>query len=644
MRRPGRKYFYLNEYLVLLYRFVVLLFIYALCRILFYAFNAGLFPNVTFSGFGLIMIGGVKFDLSALLYINALYLVLATFPFPWSYNTNYRTGLKWLFIVTNAVGLALNVVDFKYYPFILKRTTANVADILQNEDNLWQLFFQFFVDYWYFFLLWAVLVAGLISTHDLIKAKPITFKRKWLRYPVGIFVFLLYSFLTVGGIRGGFRHSTRPITLSNAGDYVSSPEEVAIVLNTPFSVIRTIGKKTFMPMNYFKSEKELDQIFNPLVAANDTAHIKRKNVVVLILESFSREYLGCFNDSIDGKPYQGYTPFLDSLASESLVFPNAFANGIKSIDALPSVSASLPALVLPYVISEYSSNKINSLASLLKPYGYESSFFHGAPNGSMGFSAFTKMAGFNKYVGKDEFNDDRYFDGVWGIWDEEFLQFYAQELTKGKKPFVSLFFSVTSHHPYQVPERYKGVFPKGDLPIHHCIGYTDYSLKRFFETASKQAWYQNTLFVITADHSIYSTRQDYRNNMNSFAIPLMFFTPDGSLKGVDQRLAQQIDIMPTVLSYLNYPGCYISFGNNLLDHRKDTYVVNYIGDSYQYLQDGYLLQFDGKKIVADYNYKKDPGLKHKLKGSEDVSPQLNKMKAVLEQYNNRMIRNDLTCK
>jgi len=206
-----------------------------------------------------------------------------------------------------------------------------------------------------------------------------------------------------------------------------------------------------------------------------------------------------------------------------------------------------------------------------------------------------------------------------------------------------MLFSISSHHPYKVPKRYEGVFPQGEIPLHQCIGYADYSVKRFFETASKQSWFENTLFVITADHSIYSTYQEYRNNMNSFAIPLLFYTPDGSLKGVDERLAQQIDILPTVLSYLNFPDCYTSFGNNLLDTNNENYVINYIGDSYQLIMNDYVIQFDGNKVVADYNFKTDSNLKNRLNGAEDYSQQQDKLKAIIQQYNNRMIKNDLVC-
>lgn len=643
MKRWFRSRWQVNEFLAYVYQFLILLLIYAVCRVLFYLFNMPMFPGVTFSGFLTLMKGGMVFDVSALLYLNVLYFLLVLFPGPWKQKVGFQRFLTWMFMTFNSVGLALNVIDFKYYPFILKRTTANVADILKNESNMGSLAWQFVVDYWYMFLVWGALVGLLLFLYKLITPRIPRFKAQWLAYPIGLVALTLFTGFTIVGIRGGYRHSTRPITLSNAGEYVQSPEEVAIVLNTPFSIIRTIGKKSFEKMAFFASDADISHYYTPIKQPSDSAVMNRKNVVVIILESFSREHFGSFNATLDQGNYKGYTPFLDSLCAHSLVFPNAYANGRKSIDALPSVTASLPALVLPYVLSEYSSNKVNSLASLLGDEGYGSAFFHGAPNGSMGFQAFTNMTGFKKYMGRNEFNDDTYFDGIWGIWDEEFFQFFSHSLSQEKEPFLGAVFSLSSHHPYKVPTRYEGKFPAGNMPLHQCVGYTDNALRQFFATASKEAWFNNTLFVITADHSTFPWHDEYKTNINSFAIPLIFYTPDGSLKGVDQRLAQQTDILPTVLSHLNYPHPYVAFGNDLIKG-KQSFVMNYVGGTYQFMQDSLVMYFDGKKVTGVYDFIKDPALTQNIQpqgGFNDVEQTL---KAVLQQYNNRMLQNDLVVK
>ncbi|MFT3739358.1 MAG: sulfatase-like hydrolase/transferase [Breznakibacter sp.] len=630
-----------NEYLWMALTFTVMLILYAVCRLLFYWFNQDLFPGVSMHALLTMMKGGVLFDVSALLYLNGLFYLFAILPLPFKFSNGYQSFLRWLFVSVNAIGLALNAIDFKYYPFILRRTTRNVADILQNETNLWKLFGQFTIDYWYVFLLWAAMVYTLVLFTKYVNPKPIPFSKRWFTYPVAISALAIFAGFSVVGIRGGYGRTTRPITLSNAGVYVQSPEQTAIVLNTPFSVIRTWGNKSFEKMTFFDEETKLAEIFNPVVTVNDSLPMNKKNVVIILWESCTREHSGFLNPTLDNGTYKGYTPFLDSLMQHSLVFPNAFANGRKSIDALPSVMASLPALVMPYVVSEYSSNKVNSLASLLDGQGYRTSFFHGAPNGSMGFSSFTNLAGFQKYYGKNEFNNDKFYDGMWGIWDEEFLGFFADEISKMPQPFFTSVFTVSSHHPFQIPERYKGVFPEGKTPLHKCIGYTDNALRLFFQKASKQPWFNQTLFVITADHSTSPVHEEYKNNMNAFAIPLFFYTPDGSLKGINERLAQQIDIMPTVLSYLNYPDPFIAFGNNLLNEHSKSFVANYVGGSYQFIMDDKTVYFDGKKITEAFNYKQDPALQHDISKAVDTDSIASVLKAFLQQYNNRMLENNL---
>lgn len=635
----------LNEYLVLVHRLGVSMFVFTLCRIGFYLFNVDFFPNVDWNGFLVIMRGGLMFDLCAVLYLNMLYILLSLIPFKFKFSNWYQIALKSIYMLTNGVGLAANVSDFIYYRFTLKRTTWSVFEIFKNEENMGTLWFRFILDYWPAFLFWIAMMVLLFYLNSRVKPKPFPIKSNWL-YALCSLVFLaLFSAFTVAGIRGGFRHSTRPINMSHAGKFVDSPEEMAIVLNTPFCMIRTIDKKTFEPVHYYP-EDQIEEIYTPeycLTATDST--FNKMNVVVIILESFNREHSGYLNPHLDNGNYQGYTPFLDSLMQESLTFANAFANGRKSIDAMPSILASFPALVQPYVTSQYASNKISGLPGLLIEQGYHTSFFHGAPNGSMGFDAVARLLGFEKYYGMTEFGDNSQYDGYWGIWDEPFFQFFAETLGTFEEPFMSTLFSVTSHHPFQVPKEYENVFPKGTLPLHRCVGYTDMALRRFFEKVSKEPWYENTIFVITADHSVPSHYDEYKTNVNGFAIPIIFHAPGLGLKGLSQKLAQQTDILPSLMHLLNYDGTFISFGSSLFDDSKDDrrYVLNYTNESYQFIMNGKVLYFDGKKLIAFYDLEQDPLLTNNLLGkAPEPEEELMLMKAIIQQYSNRMIENRLT--
>jgi phosphoglycerol transferase MdoB-like AlkP superfamily enzyme len=465
---------------------------------------------------------------------------------------------------------------------------------------------------------------------------------KIVYYSVNILMIPLVIALVIGAARGGYKHSTRPITISNAARYVESPRDVAIVLNTPFSIFRTFNKKALVKYKFFDDEK-LNNLYNPIHIPLKTKPFTRDNVVIIILESFAREYIGSLNHSLEGGTYKGYTPFIDSLISVSLTFDVSIANGKKSIDAMPSILASVPSLETPYTISHYANNQIDGLPALLKKKGYYSAYFHGAPNGSMGFDSFAKMAGFDNYIGLNEYPEKADFDGVWGVWDEPFFKFFGEKLNSFKQPFLASIFSVSSHHPFKVPEKYTGKFKKGSAPILEVVGYSDFALKEFFNEISKAPWFKNTLFVITADHTNESVHKEFQNNFGSYSIPIVFFKAGSDLRGIKNRIAQQIDIMPTVLSYLNYDEDYFAFGNNLLDDSYESFAFNTSGSTYHLYMKDHILEMSDNIAIGLFNYKTDLFLENNLLGrNPDLQLQMeDKLKAIIQSYNSRLVDNNM---
>lgn len=633
-----------NIYWALVLRLVLAMLLFTVCRIAFFFYNISYFPETTASNFFRIMWGGLQFDLAAVLYMNAVVLVLSIVPIDLRFRSGYQLTTKIFYFVLNGLALAANVMDFVYYRFTLRRTTADVFGQFENETNLFSLFLQFFVDYWYALVFWALLMWALIKLYNMITVQGPMMKHRMAYYIFGLLGALFIVTIFVGAVRGGFRHSTRPITLSNAGEYVEHPNEVSLVLNTPFAIFRTLGKTKIQRVNYFKSEEELASFYNPVHTPSDTTAFAPTNVVVIILESFSKEFFGVYNKDKEG--YKGYTPFLDSLAQQSKTFTYSFANGRKSIDGLPSVMASIPSLGVPYVLTPFANNHVQSLGNTLREKGYHTSFFHGAPNGSMGFQAFTNLIGIDHYYGKTEYNNDADFDNIWGIWDDKFLNYYADELNKFPEPFMSSFFSVSSHHPFEVPKEFIDTFIGGEQPILKCIEYTDYSLRKFFEKASTMKWYNNTLFVITADHvSSNILFPESHTTWGLYSVPIIFFKPDNSLKSMETDIAQQIDIMPSVLGYLHYDKPYVAFGRNVFE-KTTPFAFNYRDNVYNLYKDDYLLMFDGKRTVNLYNFKEDKLLKKdiKLEQPETVKEMEKFIKAIIQQYNNRMVENRLVVK
>lgn len=625
-----------------------MMFLFSLSRIAFYLYNIAFFPGMTLQRFMLILWGGVHFDLSAILYTNVLFIILILLPFKFRFAKIYKNILKWTFILPNSIVLLANTADIIYYRFTLRRTTASIFSQFKHEKNMGILSLHFIIDYWYVTIFFMLLIFLLIKGYNkLVKIEGPQVKNIYAFYLSGLVMICIVGTLFVGGVRGDFKNSTRPITLSNAGEYAAIPKDVHIILNTPFAIYRTFTKPVITKVHYYASEQELEKVYSPLRQPT-AGEFKRQNVVILILESMSREYFGIFNKDIDGGKYSGYTPFLDSLAAESKTFFYAFANGRKSIDGLPSVIASIPSIEVPFVLSHYSSDKVNGLGNILKTKGYHTSFFHGAPNGSMGFKAFVNLAGYDFYYGKTEYEQEHGmndFDGAWGIWDENFFQFFADKLNTFPQPFHSTLFSVSSHSPFKLPEKYHDVFKGGSMPIYKLIQFTDYSLKEFFRKASTMPWFKNTLFVITADHcSALVNYDEYRTAAGFFLIPVIFYSPSDTQKGMKYDIAQQIDIMPTILGTLNYDKSYIAFGCDLFNPSEEKFAFNYLDNLYQIFIGDYLLLFDGTRSVALYQFKTDKLLKKNLVNTmPEVREKMEKkIKAIIQQYNNRMVDDNLT--
>lgn len=629
----------------LLYNLALTWVMFTICRVIFLIANISYFPDLTFAKILSIFKGGVLFDISAIAYVNILYILLMAFPIHYKENRTVQIIAKWLFVVTNGIAIIANLADVTYFRFTTRRTTASVFGEFSNENNIGTVIFKASISNWYLTVLTIILIYGIWKLYRMPKQEKNN-NSLVVYYVSHLIFFLVLIPFTIFGMRGGIGAAVRPITNSNANQYVTRPAEANIVLNTPFSIIRTIGKKVYKDPHYFATAKEMNNLFNPIQQPTDSVVTKKLNVVILIVESFSKEFIGTLNPSIDGGKYNGYTPFLDSLIKKSLTFTNSFANGHKSIDGMPSVLSSIPMFYEPYFLTHYSLNNVSGIAGELKKEGYYTAFFHGAPNGSMGFEAFARSTGFKDYFGMNEYNNNKDFDGTWAIWDEEFFQFYANKMSTFKQPFVTALFSASSHDPFTIPAKYEGKFPEGKMPIHKCVGYTDYALKRFFETAAKQPWFKNTLFVLTADHTNQPYNPYYKTDCGTFAVPIIFYQPESKLIGKVETIAQQIDIMPSVLGYLGYKKPFVAFGRDLFHTKPEQgYAVNFYNNLFQYMKGKYMIQFDGQKTVAIYNFVSDPLLKQNLLGKVPEQARMEKeLKAIIQQYIERMINDKLTAK
>lgn len=208
--------------------------------------------SLTWQAFGEMLVGGWFFDTSAILYTNALYALLMLFPIHYKESALYQKVAKWVFVVVNAVSIVANLTDCVYFQYTTRRTTGTVFSEFKNENNLGSIFGVELLRHWYLVLIGVVLIAALWYFYRMPKGerpeavkRPYRLKPMARYYAVQTVCLAVFVPFCIAGMRGGFTTAVRPITISNANQYAERPLEAAIVLNTPFSLIRTMGKKVF---------------------------------------------------------------------------------------------------------------------------------------------------------------------------------------------------------------------------------------------------------------------------------------------------------------------------------------------------------------------------------------------------------------
>lgn len=620
---------------MILVRLGIAFLFFTVCRVIFYLLNSKFFHDVGIGHF----FSGAVFDISAISMYFAPFVVFSLLAFVMlPLGKWYHRLVNGSFHVANVLCIAMNALDFEFFKFTAKRTTCDFFSMMSYGDDAKNLIPSMLKKYWFIALCGVALIV--LSFWVYRKTRSMWHKslEQLPNWKGGVALFILGGGLLFMGARMSF--AMRPLNLINAADY-SEPENIPLVLNTPFSMIKTINEPALPYQEYFHDALVLRKYYDPVVSIQpyDTTDT-HPNVIVFIMESFSHEFFG----SLTGK--KTYTPFLDSLMQHSLVFTNAFANGKRSIEATPTVVSSLPTLMdNPFISSSYGNNKVESMASVLKRYGYHTSFFHGATNGSMAFDKFTAHVGFEKYFGRKEFGNDEHHDGTWGIFDEEFFQFMADYLDQERQPFLSVHFTLTSHSPYPLPERYKSRFKGGPTPMHNCIRYTDFSFQKYFDRVRNASWFKNTIFLFTADHTSDSDVPFYAGSFGRYRVPMFIYSADGRFTGSDDRIVQQLDMFPTAMSIAGVKEELKCFGKPFF---KDGYrfSVQYVNGVYQMIDSTHVLQYNGQEIKGYFKWQEDPLLENDLQHEEQegLKERLKYLQAYLQQYFHALQYNQLSVK
>jgi phosphoglycerol transferase MdoB-like AlkP superfamily enzyme len=627
----------LTPYLIqMVKRIAILILVYSILRFIFLLINYPSFGAIPFSDAAFVFILGIRFDISALLYINLLFIVFHLLPLKARNEKWYQTLLKTLFYIFNIPAIIVAMGDIGFFGYVQRRSTIDIGGYAGDFYNMLP---RYLMDFWYLIVIFIFIVVLIEWLYRKTGLKQIEYKRMILKESI---IFMISMGIVIIGMRGGLQ--LKPITPINAGDY-TKPQYAALVSNTPFNMMYSLYHRKLQKVKYFE-DNELNRYFEYCKQFDDKDRKTKsdsldqpKNVMVILLESFSKDFYGIYGNQ------PSCTPFLDSLAGHSMVFNRFFSSGSRSVDGIAAVFASIPNMGNDFFINSiYIDNEIPGLGTLLKKQGYYTTFFHGADNQSFNFESFLSKAGFDRYFGRHEFNNDAYYDGSWGIYDGPFLQFVAHKMNDIPEPFCAGFFSLSSHHPYQLPDEFHFDNEDNFNKIEKSVRYTDHALQMFFKEIKQTAWYNNTLFVILADHKNIS----YRPNTDSddrYAIPLIIFNPKMNRHQEFDFAAQQIDILPTVLDMLDYDLPFCSFGTSLTGENSPHIAFQYQVDRYELKNDDYTLHYMDKGKYFIYDHHKDPEYKKDIKDSIPSAIKTNMvqtLQAVIQTYNNAMIENKLT--
>ena len=592
---------------LLVWRIVLLYAVLMLCRTAFYLYNAAVLGPLTWAEAWPLLAGALKFDTASVVYADGVFILLSLLPLPLRERRWYRAVLFWYYVAVNAVlVVATNLADTVYFRYTQKRFTADEIFFADNDNSL-QLIGKFMAENWYLVLLWIALTALLAWGYRRRVREESIFSRGWAYYIGNTVIFAAAAGLSVAGMRGGMTRMTRPITLSNATLYTADSGKANLILSNTFCILRTIGSAGSVKYKKHFAPEELARRFTPVHQPADSAavNLAGRNVVVFIMESMSAEHSAYLCPEVYAdREVKGFTPFLDSLMQNGLVFKRMYANGTRSIQAMPSVLGSIPSFRTPFVLMPQSLGESRQLPAMLADKGYATLFFCGSEHGSMGFGAYARSAGVERLVSREDY-EARHgtgdFDGYWGIWDEPFLQFMGEELAATPEPFFATLFTLSSHHPFVVPEQYAATLPDGYTRIHKGVAYDDQAFRRFFHRFGGEEWFRRTIFVFIADHvsseKFAEKTRSYPGNMH---IVGFIHTPDGALQGEVREVTQQLDIMPTVLGLTGNTEPYFAFGRDVLNEpQRPRWSVSYDGKFRALTDDGAVVLDDSGTEVQE---------------------------------------------
>ena len=455
-------------YVSTVYLFLVAVLLLWLTRFIFIWYNNDLCGEPGFGRALALSLHGLRYDLCAAAYFDALFIAMRIIPAPWVYNTVYQKVSLWLYRICTWILLAINIGDTPYYRFTGSRLRwSNILNITTDGD-IAAITAQYAGSYWWAF---AAAIALALLLEWFIRRVRVERPARPMNYGLRVAIFLLLGFGTFAAMRGRLGSGT-PLSIPDAAFAVRKAPEINAVLNSPFCILRSLNrsKSNTEAVQTFYSDSELAALRTSLHAGADTDSLNGRNFVIIIIESGGAEWVDALANR-PGKPKRGLMPFLDSIAERSTVVEHVIACSRSSCGGATAILADIPAFdPFYFMLSPYNKNILDTPARLLGERGYDTAFYYGCKHGSFNIDQTAFAAGYTKITDRDKYGNDDDYDGMWGIFDYPMAGYVARDLSSLSQPFIAAWFTISAHGPFTLPEGFDTshfVHPEPPTPHHN---------------------------------------------------------------------------------------------------------------------------------------------------------------------------------
>lgn len=510
---------------------------------------------------------GLRFDLSILLGFLAVPLVAINLPLRFALRSGWQRGWGW-----GAFALLVLVVfmlggDVVYFGHVQR----HMAGELLTMENDWG------------FLVGMAMGPGLPLLLGVVAslAGVAVLWSRILRGPTEPLLrpgrFALVALLLVAGVRGSLGHKPlNPIDAFAGG----SATEAQLSLNGAFTGIRAMihgghARAHFFPEDQVRTLLGVGDGPYPMERRVE-AHAPRRNVIFVLLESWSARYV----DSFSHRGY-GVTPRLDGFAAEGAKFPRFYAAGQRSYEGLQATLTGLPSLPgMPTLTTGLATN-VSRLGALASDAGYRTIFLQSSKRRSLRLDAIAAWTGFSEFYGMEDM--PRRLDypdsssAAFG-WDYEMYRLLLDKLHGESRPFIAYAFTGTTHTPYpRVPARFtkRPHADDGEDGFLNALSYADWSLGELVDAARSEPWFANTIFVFTADHTKGGT--EFHSFDQAFHIPFVVYAPGLVAPGEHDVVGSQLDVLPTLVELMGIGGTYSTIGTPLFAKDRATATAQVMG-------------------------------------------------------------------